>query len=283
LNYPFAAQVVAEAHQDGGLAAFCHPFGTSDQLVTQSQQDAARQAVAQQLLGNNACNVDIIEVGYRARGGASLESHLALWDTLSRNGLYLTGSGVNDNHEGSVGTWATEANRFVTTAYATSTTDSALLSALAAGDIFVSESATFNGQVDLVADQVANMGAVLVQPGVVNHTVKVTAAGVPIGGSVELVQGIVDYAGTANPNPDTTVIASFPAAQFATGSVNTTWSAPGSVFVRTAVLDSTGRRIAFSNPIWLLSEPSRTPVPNSRGGRATPYSAAIRLPGSARA
>ena len=67
-------------------------------LSSQSTQDSARRKLAATLIKNRCYGTDIIEVGYHQRGGASLETLMALADSLARNGIWLTYSGVSDNH-----------------------------------------------------------------------------------------------------------------------------------------------------------------------------------------
>jgi hypothetical protein len=43
---------------------------------------------------------DLLEVGYTKRQGVDLAHHVALWDVLSRNAVFLTGVGASDDHFG---------------------------------------------------------------------------------------------------------------------------------------------------------------------------------------
>jgi hypothetical protein len=97
--------VVQHIHELGGVASINHPFKPGDvgQLPTVA-------AVARDLLSIGAGGADMIEIGYASKHGADLSEHLDVWDTLSRNGLFLTANGVSDDHSGQG--WATQRNRF---------------------------------------------------------------------------------------------------------------------------------------------------------------------------
>src|SRR6266516_583069 len=137
-DLPVGADATLQAtkliHGYGGLASVNHPFGvkqndgaSSTGSSTQTALDTARHKLAVKLLKNKCYGADILEVGYHSRGKtgtvAKLEDHLALWDTLSRNGVFLTGNGVSDNHTGHVNGWSVDAgfNTFQTTLWAAST------------------------------------------------------------------------------------------------------------------------------------------------------------------
>lgn len=247
-----AAALAARIHDVGGLSSLNHPFGSgTPALVSQTKQDSLRRTLAKTLIGNRAYGVDILEVGYQTRQGVGIGTHLALWDTLARNGIFLTGNGVNDAHGG---TWSTMSNRFLTWAWAVDAAEPSLLRALASGRIWIAEP-SFRGMVDLLVDGVAPMGSVSVS-GSSARSLQIMATGVPAGGTVKLVRGPVDYAGAAVPDPNT-VAQSLPASDFASGSVTVSVDTTAATFARIEVLDSTGRVVGVSNPVWMLrAEPS---------------------------
>ena len=253
------AALASRIHDVGGLSSLNHPFGQgASSLSTQAKQDTLRRTIAKKLIPNRAYGVDILEVGYQARQGVGIAGHLALWDTLSRNGIFLTGSGVNDSHGGS---WAGLANRFLTWAWAADTTEPSLLAAIAAGRVWIAEP-SFRGMVDLLVDGVAPMGSVTVSD-LAARGVQLMVSDAPVGGSVRLVRGPVDYAGVALPDPNT-VSQSFPASDFASGSITVSIDTTAATFVRTEVLDSTGRVVGGSNPVWLLRADPPGGIPPAR-------------------
>jgi hypothetical protein len=183
---------------------------------------------------------------------------------LWRNGLWLTATGVNDNHNGGRGDWFRESNRFVTSTWCDSAAETDLVAALAAGRAFVGELGSWAGTLDLTVDGVARMGSVSVRPSLTSRTATVAATQVPVGSVVELVQGPVDYAGTSDLDPRSRVVATIPAAAFGPGAVSTLVDTSASCFVRADVVLAGGRRVAFTNPVWLLHEAARTHVPAAR-------------------
>jgi len=245
-------QSTATGHAYGCLVSLNHPFGSGGgAALTQAAQDAARQRVAADLLARSVAGVDLVEAGYRRRGGMSLETHLALVDTLWRSGCWVTATGVNDDHEGLRGTWATQLNHFYTSVWQTSPATLDALAALRRGAAFVGELGSFPGFLDLSADGVP-MGAASVQPGRLLAELTVMGVDLPTGAVVEVVRGPVDYSGAVDPG--TEVVAELPAAAFATGSATVAVAAASSCFVRAQVRASDGRRVAFTNPVFLLQE-----------------------------
>ncbi len=268
INYagPRPADVVANAstliHAGGGLASWNHPFGTAGgAVVTQAQQDTLRRTVAKKMLDRHVGGVDIVEAGYRQRGTVSLESHLALFDTLIRNGYWVTGTGVNDNHAGTTGGWSTEANRFYSTTWAASTAEADLLDSLRSGRVFVGELGGFNGHLD-VSVEGNPMGSVSVMPGTTSRELAVTALDLPTGAKVEVVRGPVDYSNSYD--PATTVVQTLTGAEFVDGQASVGIDTSTSCFVRLNVVNSAGRRVAFSNPVMLLQSEPADEVPDHR-------------------
>jgi hypothetical protein len=92
----------------------------------------------------------------------------------------------------------------------------------------------------------------------------VTATGVPVGGKVAVVQGAVDYAGTAAPVPNTQRIASLSPLDLATGSAAVSVDNARSSYVRTVVRDSAGEVVALSNPVWLMRSAPPGGIPTAR-------------------
>ena len=248
--------IVDFIHANGGLASINHAFQPGDSSIA-----ANPTAVALDLLGRRAAGADILEVGYAAKGtNGTLANHLAVWDTLSRNAVFVTGTGVSDDHGGN--SWATQANRFYTGVWAPATTEPALMAALAAGRSYVGFLGGFSGTVDMSVDS-ADMGSVLVDPDTASRTVRMGVTGVPAGGTVQLLRGAVDYAGTAAPVPDTAVVAQYTADQLA---ANDLLPVDGTqeCFYRLQVLDGSGAVVAFGQPIWLLHTAPSTGVPAAR-------------------
>ncbi len=96
-----------------------------------------------------------------------------------------------------------------------------------------------------------------------SRSLAVTATDLPSGATVQVVRGVVDNAGTADP-PGTTVVATLTAEDFtgerAVLNINTT----SSCFVRTQVRSAAGPLVAVSNPVWLLRSTPAGGIPAPR-------------------
>ena len=258
--------IIPDIHRSGGLASYNHPFGTGDDPnpLPKATQDQMLSDVAASLVSNNALDTDILEVGYPLRAGVDLAHHIDLWDVCSRNGMFLTANGVSDDHYGD--NWSARKNPWTTSVWAGNANETALLNSLKSGQAWCGSMTQHRGALDLEADGGCPMGSVSVSQ-VRGRDIAVTATSVPAGGSVDIVQRPVDYAGSGNPSPGTPVIQTLPASAFSTGPaavrVDTSQS---SSFVRTQVRDSTGTVIALSNPVWLLREnpPAGRTIPAAR-------------------
>jgi hypothetical protein len=256
-------QLVGAIHSHGGLASMSHPFGTEGApagALPDADQEAQRRALASKLIGDNALGVDLFEAGYRLRGGVTIERHISVWDACSRNGIFLTGTGVSDNHNAQ--SWLTQANNFVTSAWAADKTAANLVPALGAGRCFFSDIGRFRGTLDLVADGTCPMGSASVSS-LNSRTVQVSATGVPAGGTVRVVQGLVDYAGSGSPDPVTSVT-TLQAADVAGGLVSVALDTTSSSFVRLEVADAAGVLASGSNPLWLLRGTPPNGIPAAR-------------------
>lgn len=258
-----AQTVVPDIHARGGLVSYNHPFGFQNATprLGQSVQQTKLGTVVRTLLRNGALGADIIEVGYQLRAGVDLAHHIGVWDALSRNGVFLTGNGVTDDHYGQG--WLQLQNNWATTAWAPDATESSLLTALAAGRAYTASLTGYGGCLDLLADGSCPMGSVSISA-LPARSLQLTATVLPTGGSLQLVRGAVDYAGTAHPQPTATVVASYSSADLAGDQATALVDTTASSFVRTQVLDRSGAVVALSNPVWLLREPPPRGIPPQR-------------------
>ncbi|HEY8788960.1 MAG TPA: hypothetical protein VIM10_07515 [Actinopolymorphaceae bacterium] len=248
-------------HASGGLASYNHPFGTAHPAeLPPAGQDALRAAVARSVLGDRAIGCDILEVGYPSRGGVDLDRHAQLWDVCSRNALFLTGTGVSDDHSGQ--DWIGQESNFVTYAHARSRELQHLLTPLSAGNVFFGDPALFAGTIALLVDGAAPMGSVTISRARTRN-VRVACTGLPAGGVVRVVQGTVDLAGPAVPEPGTTANER-PAADWRRGYVDLSIDTSSPRFVRVEVRTGAGQVIALSNPVWLLRDDPTGSIPDNR-------------------
>lgn len=257
-----AGTAVPLIHQGGGVASYNHAYGVSNPgLLSQPAQDALLEQIATALLGNGALGCDLLEVGYVQRAGVDLAHHVGLWDVMSRNAIFLTGNGVSDDHTGN--DWATLLNNWVTSAWAASTAQPDLLAALAAGRVYCGSLSAPDVALDLEVDGEVPMGAVSVSS-VTSRSLTLAAAGLPAGWSVQVMQGAVDYAGTANPVPDTVQVGSFGSADLVNGQATMALDTTEGCFARTQVADENGTIQALSQPVWLLAAPPPNGIPAAR-------------------
>jgi hypothetical protein len=258
--------LVPQIHAGGGLASYNHPYGYNmGPLLPPAQQDTILAQLAAELLPTAtapaALGADLLEVGYKLRGGCDLAHHVALWDVMSRNAIFLTGNGTSDDHFGQ--NWRGKTNSWLTAAWAKSTAEADLLTALAAGRAWCASLSRYRGSLDLLVDGSVPMGSASVST-VNSRKLVATATSMPSGGSLQILQGTVDYAGTAALAANTKVIGSYTTAQLAGGSVTRWIDTTMDRFVRTQVLDSSSTVVGLSNPVWLLRSAPPGGIPGSR-------------------
>jgi len=258
--------IVPEIHSNGGLVSYNHPYGYGGgPELPDAQQDALLKQVGVALLPNAtrraALGADLLEVGYTLRQGVDVGHHAWLWDVMSRNAIFLTGNGTSDDHRGQ--NWHGILNNWVTSTWAKSTAQADLLAALAAGRAWCGSLSKYRGTLDLLADGACPMGPVSVST-VSSRKLVASAAGLPTGGSLQVLQGAVDFAGAAEPTSNATVIGTYTGAQLAGGSISQAIDNTKSSFVRTQVLDSSRAIVGLSNPVWLLRNPPPGGIPAPR-------------------
>jgi hypothetical protein len=245
--------IVDFIHRRGGLASINHPFLSADPWMGGTPQDVARY-----LLTIGGAGADILEVGY---GSLSLlADHVAVWDTLARNGLFLTANGASDDHSGE--DWARQEGRFYTGTWAAGLTERNLLNALARGRAYVGYLGSFRGTIDMTLDSVVPMGAVSVARQT-SRDLRIDVTDLPDGGAVEVLRGVVDHAGTGDPNPNVAVVTRLGARDLSSSS-DVAIDTGEDCFVRLQVIDRTGAVVAFGQPIWTLKTPPPDGVPTPR-------------------
>jgi hypothetical protein len=157
---PFVTRLaVDEVHARGGLVSYNHMFGTG---MAGAEKTGRRRDVLAQLLEARVFGCDLLEVGYRDRGGHSLEDHLWVWDQLAAAGLFPVGVGVSDSHGGPSGRWKSSPNNFVSWIYADGPEKAELLAGMRAGRVFFGDLVRFDGTLDLRTAKGARMGQVVV-------------------------------------------------------------------------------------------------------------------------
>ena len=265
--FDYVRQVlVPDIHAGGGVASYNHPFGVSlEAPPSAAVQDEVLRQLAATILPLRACGVDVLEVGYPRRGGADLAHHLGLWDVLSRNSIFVTGNGVSDDHAGTSWPRATAGANWLTWAWAGDKTQASLLAALRAGRAWCASMTSYRGAMDLRVDGSSPMGSVSVAT-LASRSLAVTATGLPVGATVQVVRGVVDNAGVADPRPRTAVVGTLTAGDLSRGQAVLSVDTSSSCFVRTQVRDGRGSIVATSNPVWLLRRAPTTGIPAARQG-----------------
>jgi hypothetical protein len=171
-------------HALGGLVSYNHPFGTT---FEENEKPRTNEEQLRILLRNRAEGADILEVGYRDRGGATLDDHLWLWDHAALAGLRLVGTGVSDSHGGAENRWRGTPNNLVSWIWAAQPDKRHLIEGLRRGRVFFGDLERFDGELDLVTEAGERMGAT-VRTGASRARVELIALGLAAGQRVVVVE-----------------------------------------------------------------------------------------------
>jgi hypothetical protein len=254
-------QLVAQVHGMGGTVAWNHPFGsTTGPLLSATERVAKRRKVFSSMRTVDVFGADILEVAFALRGQVDAATHLALWDTFSRTGRFLTGNGTSDDHSGKG--WRSLDNGFATGLWAASSNDGDVVRALAAGRAFAAHVGRWpGGEMDVLVDGTVPMGAVSVSSRT-SRQLAISAANLPAGSTVQLVAGPVDYSGQVDPG--TWIVTTLPASAFAAGPCTVQVDTSSSRFYRAQIIASDGGLVGTANPVWLLRQAPPAGVPPAR-------------------
>lgn len=154
-----ARLVVGRIHAKGGLASYNHLYGAP---MAGRERLVEREEVLSELLRNRLFGADLLEVGYRDRGGHDLADHVGAWDELASHGLFPVGVGVSDSHGGERQRWRTSPNNFLTWVWAAAPTKADLIEGLRAGRAFFGDPTLFDGSLDMRDDRGFRMGQIVV-------------------------------------------------------------------------------------------------------------------------
>lgn len=240
-----ALAMVAWARRYRGLVSYNHPLdgpvGGAGEL--------ARVLVETRNLGAH-----ILEVG----SPQDVEAVAWAYDVAARNSVFATATGVSDDHSGRA--WETRPARWITSTWAGTLQEPDLLAAVSAGRAWFWDLAGWSGVMDLRVQGARAMGGVLMTTDA-RTSVEVVATDLPSDGTLEIIVGRVDDAGTADLRPavDVTRLA----ARQVFGGSSTVTVAPGS-YVRSVVRDRAGATVGFSNPVWVLGQIPPSGVPRDR-------------------
>jgi hypothetical protein len=231
---PAAEAMVRFSHRHGGVASVNHPLGGSP------------AATAAHLVATRALGADVVEVAY-GREQSTVDGMLQVLDACARNGIYVTATGVTDDHEGT--DWYGSKANWITRLWAPSVELPDLQAALRAGRAFAYKPDGWDGTLEVTAAGRPAMGAVAATGGRA-VPVTVTATGLPSGGALEVVTGRVD---NAAPAP----AVSTDRARGGRHSLDL----PAGSYVRAVVRDGVGRIVGVGNPFWTTADPGAEPTP----------------------
>lgn len=168
-------------HSHGAVVSINHPSPGSE--------------LASRLVKTNGLGADVIEIGT----GKQVEKLALAYDVAARNAIFLTASGVTDDHEGNDWLAPTEP-RWVTGSWANSRGRADLCAATKAGRAWFYDPLAWSGELDLLVDGRVPMGGVLMTRRR-SVPVRVTATALPRDASLELVVGRCDRAGADHLQP----------------------------------------------------------------------------------
>lgn len=256
-----------QVHAVGGAVSLNHLYGSG--IYGSFSETPAEKAVRIQyrkyeMLACKAFRCDILEVGYRWRGGIVLKDHLDTWDTLTGHGVYLTGSGVTDSH----GTepfngwdpWTPTAageNNFTTWLYAPEVDEVQFIDALLGGRAFFGDPTVFDGALDLATGEGFPMGRIVLTDRA-SHDLLVAVEPVPPTAQVRLLQGEIR---TGLP-PNSYLTVNWIRDEFLDGAIDSTGAFADTVsldttlpsFSRVEVTTPAGQLLAYSNPVHFIHE-----------------------------
>lgn len=271
-------EAVSFTHAHGGIVSLNHPFGIEFALARSTTPQALARLAEhmRDLAARRAHGVDLLEVGYRARG-RDLQAHLDLWDTLSRAGVFVTGVGTSDTHDARQG-WANGPNDFVTWVHARSSSQEDLIEGLLAGRAFFGDPARFGGRIELAVPGRGDMGAVIARGADALRSVDAVEARVSglragqrvvwveDGERIEAGEGVGERGGAG-------------AGSSGGWRGEHRLRSPGAGFVRLEVHDEEGP-VALSNPIYFVAgDAEGVPAardPERRGAMLYPWADAVR-------
>ncbi len=121
---------VSLLHDYSALVSYNHMFGVGNDLFDDEKRAAQVVSVIDKLLSSQVYGCDLLEVGYRQRGGG-LSDFMEVWDALSQEGIFITGISGNDQHAQT--DWDTMSNNLVTWVETASEVEEDLLWSLGRG------------------------------------------------------------------------------------------------------------------------------------------------------
>jgi hypothetical protein len=266
---------VDQVHAAQGAISMNHLFGSGIYNVSETPEQQAQRVHNKKLemLATKCYRADMLEVGYRWRGGIVLDDHLEVWDTVTGNGVYVTGTGVTDSHGtepfNGWGPWQPHAsmeNNFTTWLYAKQISRLEFIDAMFAGRAFFGDPNLFDGVLDLASGEGFPMGRVVLtdRP---QHDLLVHIEPVPPDVQVRLLQGEIRTSGPqylfVNYLRDEILTGTMVGQAFTdTVTLNTTLPS----FARIEVRSGAGAVWTFSNPLHFIRQLPANGIESHRVG-----------------
>ncbi len=133
-------QAIEHVKSFGGIYARNHPFDVIKdklRLNPASAEQLVPQVIDDYVL-NRAYGASMLEVGFpNGRSNTTLASHLKLWDTLSANGIFISGYGDSDNHSNKLN-WF-EGNNFATYIKTDNPGENGFIEGMKAGNLYTGD------------------------------------------------------------------------------------------------------------------------------------------------
>jgi hypothetical protein len=267
---------VDQVHAQGGCVSLNHVFGTGllGPVETPEQEAVRIRFRKRQLIATRVWGADLLEVGYRIRGGIEIEKFLDTWDAVTGNAVFVTGNGVSDSHGRSFfDGWGPydprtlhRLNNFVPFIYANERSEAALIDALLGGRAFFGDPFAYDGSLDLATTDGFPMGRIVLTDRD-GHDLVVRATDVSPSVELRLVQGEI----REDPSSEYLDV-NFLRDEILSGAV------VGGVFADTVAIDTTvpsflrvelrenGQGVAYSNPIHFVRDVPGVGIPPQRVG-----------------
>ena len=219
-------------HQHGAVVALNHP----------ATGPPGSDKLARKLVTTRGNGCDLVEVGRD-----NIEERLPAYDVTARNAIFLTATGVTDNHDG-VDWLSTLESRWVTSVWSASKSRADLCAALVAGRAWFFDPLYWRGRLDLTLAGQAPMGGVIFT-GKDRPALAVRVTGLPKGSRLEVVIGRCDRPGLSDLTPKRRTVV-VPAGQVHGGQWSTTVNRAEGVYARVEVRLGDGTIVGASNPVW---------------------------------
>ncbi len=247
--------MVERIHRAGGFASYNHPLGVGSESGGPTGLGAGADLAAH-LVETRALGADAVEFACKQ----DLTALQYAFDVCARNALFVTATGVSDDHSGQ--DWINQPAPWLTHVWSPGREVGDLVAALRAGRAWVTHPGRWRGELDLTVGDRPAMGRVD-KAGAATVPVRVTATELPADGSVEIIQGVVDRAGAKRPEP-ATESRKVPSAQVRAGVVELDVTRGEGRYLRAVVRTEAGEVAGFSNPVWLLQTGTDVDVPSAR-------------------